>query len=156
MDFRQFTVEKRKSATTNSEDTTKPRGGYRYLPFTVAVYLVLAKYGIALQNCQTKVYRGFSASLRYIERKSAIEGTTKQRGGYRYTFYCHGIPLSGKNTMSLFILTWFLSTYVCSISDKKKRSNAYIHKVNPLLRVGLEAIFSQKYGRSIRLVCSNK
>ena len=51
--------------------------------------------------------------LRYIERKSAIiiEGTTKPRGGgYRYTVYCHGIPLSGKNTISLFILTEFFTT----------------------------------------------
>ena len=39
---------------------------------------------VFIQNCQTKVYGGVSASLRYIERKSAIEGTTKQRGGYRY------------------------------------------------------------------------
>ena len=35
------------------------------------------KYIVAFQNCQTKVYRGFYASLRYIGRKSAIEGTTK-------------------------------------------------------------------------------
>ena len=44
----------------------------------------------------------FFASLRYIERESAIESRTKRRGGYRYTVYCHGIPLSGDNTMSLF------------------------------------------------------
>ena len=71
------------------------------MPFTVAVYLVLAKYGIALQNCQTKVYRGFSASLRYIERKSAIEATTKPRGIPILPFTVTGIPLAGKNKMSL-------------------------------------------------------
>ena len=32
-----------------------------------------------------------------MNEKSAIEGTTKPRGGYRYTVYCHGISLSGKN-----------------------------------------------------------
>ena len=40
---------------------------------TVTVYLFLAKircrFHVAFQNCQTKVYRGFYASLRYIERK---------------------------------------------------------------------------------------
>ena len=34
---------------------------------------------VLIQNCQTTVYGGFSAGLRYIERKSAIEGTTNQK-----------------------------------------------------------------------------
>ena len=54
------------------------------------------KHDVLVQNCQINVYRGFSASIRYIERKSAIDGTTKPRGEYRYTVYCHGMPLSGK------------------------------------------------------------
>ena len=41
----------------------------------------LSKY---IQNCQTKVYGVISASLRYMERKTTNEGTTKPRGGYRY------------------------------------------------------------------------
>ena len=49
------------------------------------------KYDVLIQNCETKVYRGFSASLRYIERKSAVEGTTKPRERYRYL---EGIPLT--------------------------------------------------------------
>ena len=55
------------------------------------------------QNSQTKVYRGFPLSLRYSERKSAIESTTKPRGGYRYTVYCHGIPLSDKKNDVAFL-----------------------------------------------------
>ena len=61
----------------------------------VTVYLFLAKTLCRFSKLP-KVYRGFSASLRYIERKYAIEGTTKRRGGYQYAVYCHGIPLSGK------------------------------------------------------------
>ena len=34
------------------EGTTKPIGGYRYLPFTVTLYLVLAKYNVFIQNCK--------------------------------------------------------------------------------------------------------
>ena len=53
-------------------------------------------------NCQTKVYRLFLAILRYVKRKPAIEGTTKPRGGYRYTVYCLGIPLYGKKYDAVF------------------------------------------------------
>ena len=46
----------------------------------------------------------YFASLRYNWRKISywghIQETTKPRGGYRY---CHGIPLFGKNTMSVLI-----------------------------------------------------
>ena len=44
----------------------------------------------------------YFASLRYIERKSAIQGILKaqQNRGYRH---CHGLPLFGKNTMSHFM-----------------------------------------------------
>ena len=38
----------------------------------------------------------FSSSLRYIELQSANEGTSKPRGGYRYTVCGHGTPLSGE------------------------------------------------------------
>ena len=79
-----------------------------------------------------KIYRWISASSRYIERKSAIEGEAKPREGYRYTVYCHGIPLSGKNTMSFFILTEFL-TYVFSSSSKKSTEQHNI--IHPLSRV---------------------
>ena len=50
--------------------------------FTYGVYKQNPKL-VFIQNCQTKVYCGFYASLRYIERKSAIEGT-KPREGYQY------------------------------------------------------------------------
>ena len=53
------------------------------------------------------MYGGFSASLWYIERNSATEGTTKPGGEYRYTVYCHGIPLSDQNTLSLPFLLGF-------------------------------------------------
>ena len=69
---------------------------------------------------------GFYAILRYINRKSAIAGTIKPRGGYRYTVYCHGIPISGKNTISLDILTEFFMTYVFS-SCSKKPTEQHIH-----------------------------
>ena len=73
------------------------------IPFTVTVYLFLAKNKMSLFKTAKQRYTGiFFASLRYIERESAIESRTKRRGGYRYTVYCHGIPLSGDNTMSLF------------------------------------------------------
>ena len=61
-------------------------------------------FHVAFQNCQ-RVYRVFSARLRYIERKEAIEGTTKPRGGTN-TVYCHSIPLA-KHTMPFFVLSWF-------------------------------------------------
>ena len=71
------------------------------IPFAVTVYLFLAKNTMLLFKTAERYIGGFSASLRFIERNSAIEGTAKPRGRYRYTVYCHGIPLSGKITMSL-------------------------------------------------------
>ena len=54
---------------------------------------------VLIQNCQTKVYGGFSARLWYIERKSAkisYWGQSKTKMGIPiFTVYCHGIPLSG-------------------------------------------------------------
>ena len=65
------------------------------IPFAVTVHLFLAKNTMSLFRTTKQRYTGgFYASLRYIERKSAI-GTTKPRG-YRYTVCCHGVPLSGK------------------------------------------------------------
>ena len=94
----------RKSAI---EGTTGTKGGYRYLPFAVKVQFTpfWQKYDVLSQNCQTKVYRGFCGSLRYIER-------TKPRGEYRYStvYYCYGIPLSGKKYDVPLCLTWFFTT----------------------------------------------
>ena len=44
-----------------------------------------------IHNCQTKVYGGLSAGLRYIKRKSDIEGTTKNQEGATdmYTVYLY-------------------------------------------------------------------
>ena len=76
------------------------------IPYTVTVYPFLAKYTTPLfKTTQQRYIGGLYASLRYIEGKLAVEGTTKPRGGYRYTVYRHGILISGKNTISLFILT---------------------------------------------------
>ena len=62
---------------------------------TVTTYLFLAKIRCRFAKLPN-VCRGFSASLRYIGRKYAIEGTTEPRGGYQHTVYCHGMPLPGK------------------------------------------------------------
>ena len=65
--------------------------------FDVTVYLFLAKNTIPLfKTANQEVYRSFPPSLQYIEEKLAVEGRTKSRGGYRYTVYCHDIPLYGK------------------------------------------------------------
>ena len=73
-------------AQQNQEDTD-----------TVTVYLFLAKNTIPLfKTANQEVYRSFPPSLQYIEEKLAVEGRTKSRGGYRYTVYCHDIPLYGK------------------------------------------------------------
>ena len=114
------------------EGTTKPRGGHRYLPFAVTVYLVLTKTRcLNLKKCQKRYTGGFYSSLWYIERKLANEGTTKPRGGDRYTVYCYGIPLSGKTFDIIFLLTEFLTTYVFS-SSSKRPIEQHIH---PLSRV---------------------
>ena len=86
------------------EGTTKPRGGdtdiYTVYCHGTPLRLSAQKYDVAFQNCQTKVYRWiFRQSVygTYIERKSAIEGTTKPREGYRY------MQFTGENTMSILI-----------------------------------------------------
>ena len=47
-----------------------------------------------------------------------MEGTSKLIGGYtdtsKYAVYCQRMPLSGKSTISLYILTEFSMTYVLS------------------------------------------
>ena len=71
-------------------------GGYRYYRLVSRYTFFWQKYDVSIQKRQIKVYRVFPAILRYIERKSTIEGPTKRRGGYRYTVYRHRIPFSGK------------------------------------------------------------
>ena len=66
----------RKSAI---EGTTKPRGGFRYLSFTVTVYLFPSKIRCLNYKLPNKGIPWISASLRYIERKSAVEGTKKNK-----------------------------------------------------------------------------
>ena len=77
--------------------------------FSDGVYMQILNRLVLSQNCEKNVGR-FSARLRYIERKSALESTTKPRGGYRYTVYCHGIPLSGKRYDVTFFLLRFIRT----------------------------------------------
>ena len=77
---------------------TKRRVPICLVPFTVTVYLFLAKNMMALfKNAKKRYPVDFSSVYGTMNEKSAIEGTTKPRGGYRYTVYCHGISLSGKN-----------------------------------------------------------
>ena len=55
-------------------------------------------HGIPPSGKNTMFFKTFKQrySGGFLKRKSAIEGTTKPRGGCRYTVYCHGIPLYGK------------------------------------------------------------
>ena len=89
------------------------------------------KHDIAFQTCQTKLYRGFSASLRHIERKSAIEGITKPSGGYRYNIYYHGKPLSGKTYDTAFYFDLIFNDGTC-FPVVAKNPEEHIH---PLSRV---------------------
>ena len=73
---------------------TKPRGGFQYLPFSVTYTSFWQEYDALIKNCHTKVYRGFFASLRYIERKISCWPHIKTKRGIpiyrllsRYTFF---------------------------------------------------------------------
>ena len=90
----------RKSAVLRAQN----QGGDTDIPFTVTVYLFLAENTIPVslfKIAKKKVYRWIFR--RYIERKSAIEGTTNQEGDTDVPFTIT-VPLSGKNRMSLFSL----------------------------------------------------
>ena len=76
------------------EGTTKPRGGHRYLPFTVTVYLLLAKNTMPFFKTAKQRYNGG------FERKSGIEGTTKE--GDTDTPFTVTVYFLAKNLMSLF------------------------------------------------------
>ena len=65
--FRQFTVHLNENQLLSAQQN--PRGGCRYLPFTVTVYLFLAKVRLSyFKTAKQRYTGGFSASLRYIER----------------------------------------------------------------------------------------
>ena len=71
---------------------------------TVTVYLFLAKIPCLswFSKCQTTLDHWFPASLRYISQFTVHSTTTKPRVGYRYTVYCHGIPLDGNKYVEVF------------------------------------------------------
>ena len=58
------------------------------------------------EKLPNKVYRVFSASLRYMERKSAIEGTTEPRGIPIYRLLSRYISFWQTHDVA-FNLTWF-------------------------------------------------
>ena len=98
---------------------------YRLLPRYTSISF-WQKHNVLVQNFQKKVYHGFLASLRYVERKSALEVTTKQRGGYLYSLLSRHSFFLVKNTILTFILTWFVTTYVfCSSSKKSGATHTY-------------------------------
>ena len=61
---------------------------------TVTVYLFLAK--ITCLNFKIP-----NNGIPLISRQFTVH-STKPRGGYRYTVYCHGIPLYGKKYVKVF------------------------------------------------------
>ena len=54
------------------------------------------KYDVLIINCQIKVYRGFLPVYGTLNENQLLRAQKKTKRGYRYTVYCHGIPLSGK------------------------------------------------------------
>ena len=97
-------------------------------------YTFLAKntMSVSIQTCQTKVYRVFYASLRYIERKPTIEGAQKPRGDTDIPFTVTVYLFLAKQTRSFFILTWFFTT--CVFTSSYKNPEQRIRRLSRVIR----------------------
>ena len=67
------------------------------------------------------IFRKFCGTL----NENQLFRTQQNQEGDTDTVYCHGIPLYGKNTMSIFNLTQFLTT--CVFSSSKKATEQHIN-----------------------------
>ena len=102
----------RKSATS-IEATTKPRGGYRYLPFTVAAYLFLAKIipGIP-QTAKQRYTVDFPPVYGTMNENQLLRAQQNQEEVADIPFPVTLYLFLEKSTMPFFIVTWFLTTCV--------------------------------------------
>ena len=81
--------------------------------------------GIPIQSRHTSFWRKYDVCLNFQNAKQRYTIDFRQvtvhqhirqqrRGGYRYTVYCHGIPIYGMKTSRFFILPWFYWTFFLS------------------------------------------
>ena len=110
---------KEKSCVVSGLRAQQNQDGDNDIYRTVTVYLFLAKTR-CLDSKLPKVYRGFSTSLRTLNDNQLLSVQQNKEGNSDIPFTVAVYLFLAKSITSVFIFTWFFTTYVIFSSSKKR------------------------------------